>query len=40
MNSQVPNAVKEGYRGVILFLIQMKGPKVFRLNWVDLITKE
>jgi len=26
-------AVKEGYRGIILFLIQMKGPKVFRLNW-------
>ena len=27
------HAVKEEYRGVILFLIQMKGPKVFRLNW-------
>lgn len=26
-------AVKEGYRGVIFFLIQMKGPKEFRLNW-------
>lgn len=26
-------AVREGYRGVILFLIQMKGPKLFRLNW-------
>ena len=26
-------AVKEGYRGVIFFLIQMKGPKVFKLNW-------
>lgn len=27
------HAVEEGYRGAILFLIQMKGPKVFRLNW-------
>ncbi len=26
-------AVQEGYRGGILFLIQMKGPKIFRLNW-------
>ena len=26
-------AVKEGYKGVIFFLIQMKGPKEFRLNW-------
>lgn len=26
-------AVKKGYRGIIFFLIQMKGPKVFRLNW-------
>lgn len=26
-------AVKQGYRGIILFLIQMKGPKVFKLNW-------
>lgn len=26
-------AVKEGYKGVIFFLIQMKGPKLFRLNW-------
>ncbi|MBC8586903.1 DNA/RNA nuclease SfsA [Paratissierella segnis] len=26
-------AVKQGYRGIIFFLIQMKGPKVFRLNW-------
>lgn len=25
-------AVKNGYRGIIFFLIQMKGPKVFRLN--------
>jgi len=27
------DAVKEGYRGIIFFLIQMKGPKIFRLNW-------
>lgn len=26
-------AVKEGYRGIIFFLIQMKGVKEFRLNW-------
>lgn len=26
-------AVKEGYRGTIFFLIQMKGPNIFRLNW-------
>ncbi|MBZ2174470.1 DNA/RNA nuclease SfsA [Schnuerera sp. xch1] len=26
-------AVKESYRGAILFLIQMKGPKLFRPNW-------
>lgn len=26
-------AVSQGYRGIIFFLIQMKGPKVFRLNW-------
>lgn len=26
-------AVKKGYRGIILFLVQMKGPKKFRLNW-------
>lgn len=26
-------AVKQGYRGIIFFLIQMKGPKDFRLNW-------
>ncbi|WP_130806032.1 DNA/RNA nuclease SfsA [Senegalia massiliensis] len=25
-------AVKNSYRGIIFFLIQMKGPKVFRLN--------
>lgn len=25
--------VNQGYRGIIFFLIQMKGPKVFRLNW-------
>lgn len=27
------DAVENGYRGVILFLIQMKGPKLFRPNW-------
>lgn len=27
------DAVKEGYRGVIFFLIQMKGPEVFKPNW-------
>lgn len=26
-------AVKEGYKGAIFFLIQMKGIKEFRLNW-------
>lgn len=26
-------AVENGYRGIILFLIQMKGPKLFRPNW-------
>lgn len=26
-------AVKEGYRGIIFFLIQMKSPKLFRPNW-------
>lgn len=26
-------AVNQGYRGIIFFLIQMKCPKVFRLNW-------
>lgn len=26
------DAVKNGYRGIIFFLIQMKGPKIFRLN--------
>ncbi|SCG81647.1 Sugar fermentation stimulation protein homolog [Proteiniborus sp. DW1] len=26
-------AVRKGYRGTIFFLIQMKGPKEFRLNW-------
>ncbi len=25
--------VKQGYRGIIFFLIQMKGPTIFRLNW-------
>lgn len=27
------DAVNEGYRGTLFFLIQMKGPKEFRLNW-------
>lgn len=27
------DAVKKGYRGIILFLIQMKGPKLFKPNW-------
>lgn len=26
-------AVKEGYRGIIFFLIQMKGPDLFKTNW-------
>ena len=26
-------AVKEGYRGIIFFLIQMKGPNILKLNW-------
>ncbi|NLX61609.1 MAG: DNA/RNA nuclease SfsA [Tissierellia bacterium] len=26
-------AVKDGYRGAVLFLIQMKGPTKFRPNW-------
>lgn len=26
-------AVKEGYRGILFFLIQMKGPELFGLNW-------
>jgi len=26
-------AVRQGYRGIIFFLVQMKGPKLFRLNW-------
>lgn len=27
------DAVENSYRGIILFLIQMKGPKLFRTNW-------
>lgn len=27
------DAVENGYRGIILFLIQMKGPKLFKPNW-------
>lgn len=30
---QLVEAVKEGYKGVVLFLIQMKGPTIFRPNW-------
>ncbi|HZK27128.1 MAG TPA: DNA/RNA nuclease SfsA [Thermoclostridium sp.] len=30
---EMVEAVRQGYRGVIFFLIQMKGPKVFKLNW-------
>lgn len=26
-------AVNQGYKGIILFLLQMKGPKIFRPNW-------
>jgi sugar fermentation stimulation protein A len=26
-------AVNRGYRGIIFFLIQMKGPNIFKLNW-------
>lgn len=27
------DAVKHGFKGYIFFLIQMKGPKMFKLNW-------
>ena len=27
------DAVNHGYKGYVFFLIQMKGPKVFKLNW-------
>lgn len=30
---EMVKAVEEGYTGIIFFLIQMKGPKEFRLNW-------
>lgn len=30
---EMAEAVKQGYRGIILFLIQMNGPYEFRLNW-------
>jgi sugar fermentation stimulation protein A len=30
---EMVEAVRQGYRGVIFFLVQMKGPKVFKLNW-------
>lgn len=30
---EMVEAVKQGYRGIILFVIQMKGPNLFKLNW-------
>lgn len=30
---EMVDAVKEGYKGIIFFLIQMKGPKRFYPNW-------
>ena len=30
---EMVEAVKQGYRGVILFIVQMKGPSLFKLNW-------
>lgn len=30
---EMVDAVKQGYRGIIFFLVQMKGSKIFRLNW-------
>ncbi|NMA96377.1 MAG: DNA/RNA nuclease SfsA [Clostridiales bacterium] len=30
---EIIDAVKDGYIGIIFFLIQMKGPDIFRLNW-------
>lgn len=30
---EMRKAVQQGYIGVIFFLIQMEGPKVFKLNW-------
>lgn len=30
---EMVKAVQEGYMGIIFFLIQMEGPKEFRLNW-------
>ncbi|NLY46656.1 MAG: DNA/RNA nuclease SfsA [Tissierella sp.] len=30
---EMVKAVEEGYVGIIFFLVQMKGPKEFRLNW-------
>ncbi len=30
---EMTEAVKQGYKGVIFFLVQMRGPKIFKLNW-------
>jgi len=30
---EMVEAVRQGYKGAIFFLIQMKGPKVFKLSW-------
>ena len=30
---EMVEAVKQGYRGILLFVIQMKGPNLFKLNW-------
>lgn len=30
---EMVKAVEEGYMGIIFFLVQMKGPEEFRLNW-------
>lgn len=31
--NEMIEAIHQGYRGIIFFLIQMKGPTEFRLNW-------
>ncbi len=31
--TEMVKAVEEGYMGIIFFLVQMKGPKIFKLNW-------
>lgn len=30
---EMTEAVKQGYMGIIIFLVQMSGPSEFRLNW-------